>query len=238
MIIFDEFLHAEHLIKNGITSYMNMRDLVVLARYYRHLGQRGLKLRESILNICLRDNSAYNEVLYGWKIDKCMKFAEKREIRMCTSVPVYKEELDFLNKEPDFKRRKVLFCALVVARYFTPNANALYYNGKFSDLLKLARVSLNRVDKIALMRYFNDTKSMTPTLTGAFLLGFNDSSGDVGVVVDDMNTIVSFLPVVCEKCGDTFTKKSKMHSMCPSCYKQHRKINLRNNTRQFRKNIK
>jgi hypothetical protein len=233
MIIFDEYVYAENLLDDGFSKHMSLRDLVILARYYHNQGLRGMKLREALINFCLLYNPEYNDVIYSWKIDKAISSGKKREIRATRDIIVSQEELEIIWNAGNLHKQKILFCMLVVARFFkNEDKEDYYFNAKFTELLKIAKVNVDKAARIEMMNGLTKDGYISPTYTGAFKINFAGGE-NIGVIVKDIEEIVSFFPIRCSECKEICENVTRRHGMCEECYKIKRKLDSRAKQRKY-----
>ena len=238
MIIFDEYVYAEKLLVNGFSKHMALKDLVILSRYYRNEGLRGLKLREVLVDFCLLYNPEYNEVISGWKIDKAISSGRRREIRTARDITISQEELNIIWDSGNIHKQKILFCMLAIARFFKNEDNIDYYfNAKFTELLKIAKVHVDKAGRVVLMNELTRDGYISPTYTGAFKL--NCAGGEeIGVVVKDIENITSFFPIKCSECKQLCDNVSRWHGLCEECHKLNRREKVAKNVKRYRKKDK
>ena len=238
MIIFDEHNYAENLLINGFSKHMSMKDLVILSRYYSNDGLRGIKLRETLVNFCVSYNPEYNEIISGHKIDKAISFSKKRDIRLGKDIVIYQEELEKIWSAGNIHRQKILFCMLVVARFFKNEKNADYYfNAKFTELLKIAKVHVNKAGKIVLMNELTKENYISPTYTGAFKLNYAGGE-EFGIIVKDIENILLFFPIKCSGCKKICENITRRHGLCEECYKNRRNDDNAKKQKRYRQRKK
>ena len=102
MIIFDEVDYAEAIIRNGCSKRNVLLDFNILAKYYMYyigLSEQGTK--EKMLDV-LKNSDIYIPISYLLlKIDRAINFAKTETLRTMDAIPVYKEEIEIINKLPE-----------------------------------------------------------------------------------------------------------------------------------------
>jgi hypothetical protein len=251
--IFDDIDYAEKLLKNGFVTFMSMRDLRVLAKYYRYQGHDESQLILDLQEFCKKFNPQYNEILAEEKIERAIAYSKSGSIKLPIIIEVTKAELDRIKQVNNYKYEKILFCMLFIAKYNRKiketndpeeNFNGKYYvNGKFAPCLAMAKVYATKVvqDEIKadlkVLGYFNATnnapKRKYKNEDGGFELFYLDrewNEEDVAVRIEDLNNVISSYPIYCEICGKELKNKARYHAKCNDCY--HRELKDRENERK------
>ena len=112
---------------------------------------------------------------------------------------------------------------LVIARFFkNEESQEYYFNAKFTELLKIAKVNVDKAGRITLMNELTKNGYISPTYTGAFKLNYIAEEGLAGVVVKDIEQIALFFPVRCSECKQVCENISRWHGLCEECHKANR----------------
>ena len=239
-MIFCEKEHAEKLLKSGFTGFMSQRDLNILARYFKSIGKNKPQIRSDIIEFCKKYNQGFNEFLFETQIKRAIDSCQKYKIREHMSISITKNELDKIRSINNYNKEKILFVMLSIAKYFKFNSIGqekqsphFYVNAKFSQIVKMARVNINKQERNRMLFELNNSGLIETNLFGAFKINFVDE-GEEEVLIEDMNNIVDFFPVYCSSCGIKMPKKLPRHDMCRDCYQEKRRLDVRNNVRKFR----
>lgn len=240
-MIFYEKDHAEKLLKTGFTSFMDYRDLSILAKYFKYIGKNKTQIRKSLLEFCEKFTPNFNEILSRNKIEDAIKTSDEYGLRLSIDVPVTSAEIDIIKNCGDYKRQKILFVMLVIAKYFKYNNtrfaprdskydNDFYINDTFINILKIAKVNVSKFERRDILYDLEQSQLITSKKTKrdiSFKVNFICEDSDNSIVINDMNNIIGFYPFYCEKCGKE-TKKSKMRNICDQCYEEKRLLDMRN----------
>lgn len=248
--IFYEKERAEWLLENGFSSFMSYSDLLILAKYFKHMGKNRTQIRKSLLAFCVKYNPDFNDVLSRKKIDSVINKAQKYGLRLKFDVPITKKEMASIKAIGDYKKEKILFVMLVISKYFRLNPTNLkeklpskydenfYVNEKLTDIVKMAGINITKAERQRIIHELKMTGLIDATLKGSYKIEFVDSTSKPSFFVTDMNNIVSFYPFLCQKCGKIIEKK-KRHNLCDGCYSLARKekenARLREHMREVRK---
>jgi hypothetical protein len=247
-MIFYEKEYAEILLESGFSSFMNFEELSLLAKYFKYEGKNNTQIKKSLVNFCIKFCPDFNEVLSRSKIDNAIKNSQKYGIRLEMEINVNHDEIETIKNFGDYKKQKILFVMLVMAKYFKYNNTRLtvkknneyseyfYTNYKFIDILKIAKVNIGKVERMNILYDLEQSGLITTTATGDFKINFICEDSEAEITVDNLDDIISFYPVYCEKCGKIIKNKSKMHNLCEECYDEHRKNSIKINVRKYRQN--
>jgi hypothetical protein len=243
--IFDDIDYAEKLLKNGFVTFMSMRDLRVLAKYYRYKGHSESQLILDLQNFCKNFNPQYNEILAEEKIEKAIEYSKKGSIRLPITIEVTKNELDKIKAVKNYKYEKILFCMLFIAKYNRKikeinnpeeKFNGRYYiNGSIAPSLAMAKVYATKIIQAEIkadlkdLEYFDATNYIPnrkyKNEDGGFELFYLDrewNKEDVAVKIEDLNNVILAYPIYCENCGRQIYKKYPKHNKCKECHKEER----------------
>jgi len=232
-IIFSEKKYAEELLQSGFKKFMSFKDLSILAKYYEYLGENKGKISKLLYLFCEKFNPEFNDVVYYKMIRNAVNSTNKMTLRVEMPVNISQTELDFVKGATDVDTQKILFCMLVLAKFYHENsvrknpkinekyADRYYVNIKFNEILKMAKVYLKKVDREAMLHSLRVLGYIKETFNGGYEVMFVDiAATEHVIIVDDLDHMVDFLPFYCEDCGEKI-KANKRHNKCPSCYKEH-----------------
>jgi hypothetical protein len=253
-MIFYEDRHANYLLQNGFTSFMNGSDLNILAKYFKYIGKNKSQIRESLIEFCEKYNPDFNYILARNKIEYAIKICEKYGLRFYMDIIVTESEMEKIRGCGDYKHQKILFAMLAVSKYFKYNdtklnkdnkkdieydnnkenesqySNNFYVNEKFINIVKSAKVNVNKVQRKDLL---NDLQQggFIETLRRRdgkifYVINIVDENSPKLVVINDMYNVVDFCPFYCEVCGEK-CEKSKRHNYCEECYQEKRLSDMR-----------
>lgn len=242
-LIFYEKEYAQHLLKNGFSTFMSQRDLNLLARYFKSIGMNSSKIREGLLEFCKKYNTGFNELLYEVNIRRAVESCKKYHMREHMDIIITQEELNSIRTLSDYKQQKVLFVMLVIAKFFKLNPAAIevrehdyYVNAKFAQIVKLAKVNVDKAERNSILYALNSSGLIETNLFGGYRITFV-SEGDTAITITDMDNMVAFFPFFCSKCGKQMDKKLPRHDMCKECYKEKRKENVKINVKKHRNSM-
>jgi len=234
MIIFSEKKYAEGLLADGFKNFMSFKDLSILAKYYAYTGENKAKISQLLYAFCEKWNEEFNDVIYYKMIRNAVNSTNKMNLRIEMPVKISQIELNFIKTVENIDTQKVLFCMLVLAKFYHENPvrkdpkinekyiGRYYVNIKFNEILKMAKVYLKKAERNALLHSMSVLGYIKETFNGGYEILYADvASTEHVIVVDDLDNMVSFLPFYCEDCGKQI-KANKRHSKCSVCYQKHR----------------
>jgi len=250
-MVFYEEKRARVLLEQGTQAFITYEDLSILAKYFKYIGKNRSQIERSLIEFCENNNPNFNEILFRKKIEYAIKSCDKFGIRLHIVVPVTNNELDIIKNCGDYKRQKILFVMLVVAKYFkyndtrlTPKKNNIhdddfYVNIKLVDILKMAKVNISKIERRDIIYDLEQSELITliKRRTGgiSFQINFIDENSEPNIIVTDMDNIIDFYYFNCEKCGRQITNRAKRHDLCEECYREKRKSTYRESKRKYRR---
>jgi len=252
-IEFDELIKAQDILKNGFEKGVLTRsELAILAKYYSSIGITGIKLKKELIDFCYKHSFGFNEIIHRKTIDNAIKVSEKYNLKLSDNVVVTKKEMDIVRSLPS-KYGKVLFIIIVTAKHSKahPNKkvetykldnNKYYSYHRMRELVGLARLSMGEEEMLDMCQQLAKYNSYIKPIQGRDYLYevlCIDENGEEEIVVNNMNNIINFFPLYCEKCGKIIEKleKSKKHNMCKNCYEEKRKETIRESVKKHRDKV-
>jgi len=237
MIIFCEKKYAENLLQNGFTKYMLQRDLSILAKYYKYLGRNKKEIWDLIVEFCKKYNSEFNEIRFYGKLQRAVDSVDKYRLRLEMDVIITEKELNSILQVGNQNYQKIFFIMLAIVKYTKINpviinskkkkdqySDRFYVNARLTEILKLAKINVNKKERIDLLYSLESTHMITTTMNGSYEINYIDipeTSGSI-LMISDMNNLLSFFPFYCEGCGKRLDRLAKRHKKCKECYTKER----------------
>ena len=118
MIIFDEILYAEQIIRNGCSQRNVLVDFKILAKYFLYYKQKTeQETREEMLNV-LKDSQIFIPINYlVLKIDKAISFAKTESLKVMNAVSIYEEEVNIINNTIPEELRNLAIVYLFLSKW-------------------------------------------------------------------------------------------------------------------------
>jgi hypothetical protein len=245
-LIYDEKKEAEKLLSNGFSSFMSYKDLCTLARYFKYIGKNKTQIRKSLIDFCTKYNPEFNEILYRVNIEYAINNAQKYGLKLPILISITRSEIESIMKADGHNKQKILFVMLAFSKYSKYNntrfdkslyekyGDNFYVNDKNTYVLKMAKVNMNKSSRINLFFELNKDGFIDPTFSGAYKLLYVNEESPVEIVIDDMDNLIDFFPLVCDNCGKKINKKSEKKNFCDECYKEKRREDIKNNVKTHR----
>jgi hypothetical protein len=244
-VIFYEKEQAEKILKNGLSSFMSYPELSLLAKYFKYLGKNKIQIENSLIEFCKKNVPEFNEILSRRTIDNAVKSSEVYKIRLPIYINITEFEVESIKNSGDYKKQKILFCMLVIAKYFKYNDvniikkeptkydSNFYTNCSLMNILKIAKINISKKERNTIQYELHQAGYTTAVDDNSFQLHFINEDSPVSIIVTDMDNIVNFYPIFCENCKKRIPQKPKRHCLCDECYKEKRKEVIRNNSRAY-----
>jgi Zn finger protein HypA/HybF involved in hydrogenase expression len=212
---------------------MSYKDLSILAKYYEYRGENKKSIYNLLVEFCEKNDPEFNEVIFYKKIRKAVSSTNRSVLRVQNPVKISQLELDFIKGATDYNVQKLLFCLLVVSKYFKTTqtrknakinekySDKFYVNAKMNDIFKFAKIYLKKSEKDSMVHSMEMLGYIRATMNGSFEILFVDTvSEDHVILVEDLENMISYLPFYCEVCGKTLASRSKRNGKCPECHKK------------------
>ena len=242
-MIFDEKEYAENLLRSGSVKFMYYVDLVILAKYLRHIGKNNVQIKGDLIEFCKKFNLDYNEVIYDQRISNAIKTSQKSTLKMHLDINVTENEMKTIRNAGGYNVQKILFVYLVLAKH-DKNNNTLtkknekekykdfYYvsNGTSNKffVFGLAKVNLRGDERVKLLYELGQAGLLGHTRKGSVTVLFVNEDSPIDTVVTDMKNIISFFKYTCQICGKVIDNPSNKKNICDECYRKQRKERPKN----------
>lgn len=245
MRILNEKEYAEKLLfaKKPLDK-ISFGELVILAKYYRFLGEQdGDAVREKVIAFCKDNILEFNAILSMDRINAAIRGSARHRLRLPIDVPITKKELESIISIRNYRYEKVLFVMLVLSKYYkmtntkiirvakdgTPGRlpSKAYYLGRMknSTIFGLARVAERENENIMHILY-SQGKIDHDLRANSYFIKFSNTDSlndEIAFAVTDMNKIVDFYYPHCIDCGKIVEKPNQLR--CPECkIKEQRRL--------------
>jgi hypothetical protein len=199
------------------------------------------------LEFCKKFNPDYNEVLNGEILDIAVRQSKNRSLRVCNHIVITESELSKIRSVKNYRYEKILFVMLVMSKALKPNYTSKdgksYLNENFGDVLRFAKVSAGKIEKIRIKNdlfklgmidaIFPDSRSVCNGRDN-FLLKYRDDNSPIAIDVDNILEMINAYPYFCSACGKTMIRRNNRQTTCDNCYKEKRRKDVKNNVKKFR----
>jgi hypothetical protein len=182
----------------------------------------------------------------GGKIDNAIKKSEKQPLKILPDVFITEKEIEKIHSIKYYKYEKILFVMLVLSRAnkiaYKSSSSRYYTNQKFSDILKLAKVYVNKAESNKIKHELHKLGMITTPEMNRMSeynkgeiqeLLYADEKSSPAVVVTNLEDIISFYPQICILCGNIVEQKIRRKSeLCNNCYQSKRAKLKRENAKK------
>lgn len=230
MMIFDEYEHAEKMLKNGfLQSTMKLRELQILANYFRYAGMEDKAIEENLHVFLNKYMANYNKVKFQNIVDNAVKTSKKQKIKKASEIIITKNEWNTIMSEPNERVQKLLFTYLCLGKYFKSNNDKTdkYYVGvKDADLWKISKLHLRKIDRLKLLSNITQKGYITPTLNMSSIVNFIEGDGEEFLKFKPCENMLYYYEkqigariIFCRVCGDIEKANANAQKYCKKCAK-------------------
>lgn len=239
MIIFNEEQQYNNLQKNGFEKFINLRDLIILARRFRICYDDDDFIRKQIIDFCNKKTIDFNEVKYAEKIDDAIALSKKDSV-IIKDIFFDRREIDFIcDNALNIQEQKMLFLICALAKwqnhgYIYLNSDSLIQPKDLRDLFKTAILESECLNILFELRKKNKIDvDLTPLLKISVCHNIKDKT--------DKDAVLSFIPnedmifefqrlkgdkiFACDDCGRLFkpSHKARYAKWCTACARKNHK---------------
>ena len=248
MIILDEFSYAKNIFNNGLSSFMNGKDIRLLIMYFRNIGVEESEIYNKINNWLLERQENYNEILYQEFLLNIIKTSKKSKIKKFQNIVVTENEFNIIRNIKNYRLEKILFIMLVLSKYYFiigknfDENNTNYYTLKTTPYHILKFAKTNEKNKEWIFNQLLEKNIINTNFgnDGAYYIvniNKNDNS-DPKIIIENFNNFIDYYKPYCEICGIEIEKTGKNKKMCEKCFKEKRKKEINENAKKYYSNKK
>lgn len=231
MIVFNQKMQFDNLIKNGFEKYPNFRDLTILAKEWFFIDKLDEKsIKSQLFSFCVEKVTTFNEENIRKLIQKVMKKLKVTD--KYTEIPekltFFKEEVEQISKIINKEWQKIIFifCCLSKLR----KSDGIYLNSqnsmKLSDIFDLCGIKKTKKEQEFYLYELNKANLLTVDLKP--LLKYHPvclrKEGEIALEITPSCDMISELlkingtPIIkCLRCGKEVFKTNNRVKYCPEC---------------------
>ena len=268
--IFNEENHVEYMFKNGFAlKEVNSYELGILSKYYfSKMNYNRTQVREALIEFVAEYDKSFDPVFKRKMINSVIKYGKKFDFINITNIKITKKELELISSIDDFKREKILFVMLVLAKFRNlatieknikvrskhkvntyKGLHRYFVTEKHTTITKEAKVSLSVKDRNVIFRYFEDLGIVKFTQKCNFELLFIEPPApddEVIIEIDNLNNFVYYYYrwkqkgkyIHCEVCGCIDKATSNNKKYCNTCWKEKEREDNRRYARESMRRIR
>ena len=259
-IIFNNEKHLKNIIENGFsTGKANYNDLIIIAYHYIWDLEYDKERTESYLtDFSSKWDSDFNYVIDRNLIRGAVDNAISKRISVLNdSIDITVPELNAIQKIKDFKKQKVLFVMLCLAKASYKNGKNYTVNRNYDrHIIQFSgtNITSNYFDNVLVGEFLNlgmskTKKSREPHTKKEgiyFEIYYCFPEGDIAFHIDNLgyDMIKEYInyydgeQIFCKACGKMTPKKSNRQILCPECWEERNREQTRNRMKkQYYKNL-
>ena len=238
--LYDESETATIIYNNGFTNGYDKRELLLYAKYLRHvLGYKDVKIKKKLIEFCSKDSS-FNEVIERKHIKFCVKNS-KVKLFTRTSILITREEINRAKKLKNFVAQKVYLSLLLIAKRNRYNSVSIKL---FTEIKRISGVNCTTIELGSILHLLYKAKLIYPTANekNNFIDGYNkildiDFEGEAEISINSDRDLFNFSKIYekycggyliyCEVCKKEMIRKGSAHKLCEEHFLEKEKFRKR-----------
>lgn len=229
--IFDELNWAKEVLENKISFYMSRKELEILAKYFKFLGQEDNEIKNNLISFCDGCGLEYDKKIIEKRLVLAVKSTKDFLLRIPININITKAEIKSIKSIKNHKYQKILFSMLVVEKYikYTNTKydlrkniirnNEFFIDMNFVDIFKISKTRTNENDKRKILSSMIDLGLIIDNGYNKFKVLFIDEKSPIEIVITDIDNLIDFYPFFCENCGEKIERTGKRQRYCQDCYR-------------------
>ena len=238
-LILDELSYCKEMIKKKEygTNYVKLKTLILLAKYYRFLGEDTREIKKKLRQVCRMVDPNYNDTIQGWKLDVAVREMKKRRIRQSISIPITTEELQKIKELNNPALERVAFVYLVYGKFLKYNDTTItkkkvrqigifYVNEKSQVIFEKAKVIVRKKERNEMLHVLYEKGMLDSTRYGGVVLKYSSENSPTVFMVENYDDVSLYYRMwdkeqisKCE-CGRLFVRKNPNEKLCPVCKRE------------------
>ena len=245
---FNEEEDAEQIILNGFAGKsIDYTKMYIMAKYFRSkFGYGAIRLEKELIKFCKEHDKNFNPIVEAEMIKKWVKVGINYKLRKTESIPISKNEIEFLKSIDNVRDRKLLYVTLLLAKVLKnnekENAHHHIWYSNFADIVHLCELTNVKETEIAdLFFKYKDHFIFYSPEKELIRLTYADTDSENVFVIENPKRLMEYYELIfggkneCSVCGKSFTRTSPRQRMCKDCAKELRKEKVRKNVAEYRK---
>lgn len=187
MIIFDEKIYAEAMLKKGfLTQNKNVYELIILSKYLLHLGKNTEQIKQDIINFCEKYMSYYNKDSWGKTIESVIDKSKKYPLIHDKEILITQNELSKINSINNINKEKIVFVLLVIYKFYGYKK----FRINREEMFRLAQVKVNYNAKIKILKELTKNNFINIDDNGRRSISFAEKEDIYIIIINNFNDFI------------------------------------------------
>lgn len=235
MIIFDEKLYAEELLRKGFkTKNKNVYELNILCKYFFYEELDENEVKKKLVKFCEK-HVEYFDIDEWYKIiNNTIRSAKQGTLKTGKEVNITQKELDTIQSIEGLREQKVAFTLLVLYKFYDCNK----FNVVIEDIYRLSEVTtINRKTKLQILYKLTQAKLIDIDMRGRRWVKFAESDENSTLTISNYDDFIwEYLHYIrvgkykrCVECKENLFKVTNgFKKYCKRCQYELDKMHKRN----------
>lgn len=229
MIIFDEKLYAEEMLKKGFkTTHKHVNELGILAKYYFSQGKEKDEVKKNIKEFCEKYIDEFNNDEWYKIINKTVNVAKNKKLITAKVVDITENEINKIKLLDKLNEQKVAFVLLVLYKFYDQKK----FEINIEDLYRLCKINalINSQTKLKILQNLTKLGLIDINMKGERWVTFADNGKPIITIHNFKDFIYEYLEVIdksrylrCKECSKAIKKTSNNLKYCLNCTKNKQK---------------
>lgn len=246
------------ILENGFSGGKASKyELIVLAKHFKwDLDFDSQKIKKELVEFCKIHDKRFNPIISRELLKDVVRIGEGYHFREPIPVQITTKELEKIRTVKNYDYQKILFVILVYAKilkYSFSDASEKqsrkspigYFisTSIFHKIKKEIKLRISNKEFLSALHELYKLGFIEPTLTGRIKVLYSSDLGFPSIQIDEFTNIVGYYTnytggelLYCKECGGEFIKDKNKKDLCPSCYDDRRREQIRKNVARHRRN--
>jgi len=188
LIVFDEKIYAENMIKKGFhTKNKNVYELHILAKYYFYIGKEKEVVKDLLIKFCEKHIEYFNIDEWYGVINRTISVANKGHLVTGKSVDITKNELETIQQLEDIREQKLAFTMMVLYKFY----DCKRFKVTIKDLFELSDVTtINTDTKLKLLHSLTFKGLIDIDMRGRRWVKFSNENNKVEIKINNFEQFI------------------------------------------------
>ena len=230
MIIFDEKIYAEEVLRKGFkTKNKNVYELNIVCKYLLSLGWDEGKVKKRIIKLCEKYIDGFSIEEWYKVINTTLSSAKRGTLKTGKEVHITQSELDVIQSIDGIREQKVAFTLLVLYKFYNYNK----FTVQLIDLFTLSELTtIDTKTRLKILHKLTQSKLIDIDMRGRRWVKFVDKDNEPVIVIKNFdNFIWEYLHFIgegkfkrCMECHSVIKITTGNNLYCKRCSKEVNRI--------------